>query len=159
MTGAGRADARVRRADAGELDDAARLLHRFNREYDEPAPEPAWIAGRLRRLVEEGDTLVLLAGDGPEGVAVLRLRAGLWSDALEAYLAELYVVGERRGHGLGRALLEAAMAAARAAGADRIELGTSEDDVAARALYEAAGFVHREKPPDGPVMLAYERGL
>ena len=35
----------------------------------------------------------------------------------------------------------------------------SEDDTAARALYESAGFTNREGRPDGPVMLFYERDL
>ena len=40
-----------------------------------------------------------------------------------------------------------------------MELGTSEDDLAARSLYESAGFTNREGSPDGPVMLFYEREL
>jgi ribosomal protein S18 acetylase RimI-like enzyme len=44
-------------------------------------------------------------------------------------------------------------------GAAHIDLGTSEADVAARALYESAGFTNREGRPDGPVMLYYERDL
>jgi GNAT superfamily N-acetyltransferase len=66
------------------------------------------------------------------------------------YVEELYVVPERRGQGLGRALLEAAMELARGRGAAHIDLGTSEDDVAARALYESAGFTNREGGPQGP---------
>ena len=38
-------------------------------------------------------------------------------------------------------------------------LGTSEDDVAARALYERMGFRNREGREDGPIMYVYERGL
>jgi ribosomal protein S18 acetylase RimI-like enzyme len=90
---------------------------------------------------------------------VLRFRPALWSAGLECYLAELYVVPDKRGHGLGRALLEHAMDLARERGADTIDLGTSEDDTAARALYESAGFTNREGRPDGPVMLYYERDL
>jgi hypothetical protein len=52
-----------------------------------------------------------------------------------------------------------AMEHARARGAAHIDLGTSEDDVAARALYESAGFTNREGGPDGPKMLYYERDL
>ena len=61
-----------------------------------------------------------------------------------------------RGRGLGRVLMEAAIAHARAAGADRIELGTSQDDVAAMALYESLGLINREGGPEGPVMYVYE---
>jgi ribosomal protein S18 acetylase RimI-like enzyme len=78
---------------------------------------------------------------------------------LDAYLEELYVVPERRGHGLGRALLEAAMEHARERGAVHIDLNTSETDVAARALYESAGFSNGEGGPDGPPMLYYARDL
>jgi ribosomal protein S18 acetylase RimI-like enzyme len=69
------------------------------------------------------------------------------------------VVPPRRGQGLGRRLLEAAIGAARAEGATQMELSTSEADVAARGLYESAGFTNREGTPDGPVMYAYEREL
>src|ERR671919_489592 len=86
-------------------------------------------------------------------------RPPLYTGALDAYLEELYVLPERRSHGLGRALLEAAMEHAKQRGAAHIDLGTSEDDVAARALYESAGFTNREGGPDGPRMLYYERDL
>jgi ribosomal protein S18 acetylase RimI-like enzyme len=74
-------------------------------------------------------------------------------------LAELYVEPERRGHGLGRALMQTAIEIARAEGATYMDLGTSEDDVAARALYESLGFSNREGRPDGPVNYFYEREL
>jgi ribosomal protein S18 acetylase RimI-like enzyme len=102
---------------------------------------------------------VLLGGEGPDGFAQLRFRPSLYTGELDAYLEELYVVPERRGEGLGRALLEAAMAYSRERGAAHIDLGTSEDDVAARALYESAGFTNRERSKDGPRMLYYERDL
>jgi ribosomal protein S18 acetylase RimI-like enzyme len=69
------------------------------------------------------------------------------------------VVPDQRGHGLGRALMEAAMAEARQQGADYMDLGTSEDDVAARALYESLGFSRTEGRPDGPINYYYEREL
>lgn len=69
------------------------------------------------------------------------------------------MVPSRRGRGLGRALMQSALAAARRRGADRIEVGTSESDVAARGLYESLGFSNREGSPRGPVMYFYEREL
>jgi ribosomal protein S18 acetylase RimI-like enzyme len=135
-----------------------RLLHDFNTEYDEPTPPPEALAERFRELLA-GDTVVLLGGSGPDGIAVLRLRPAIWTTELECYLAELYVVPDKRGQGLGRALMEAAMDAARAEGATYMDLGTSEDDVAARALYESLGFSNREGKPDGPVNFYYEREL
>jgi ribosomal protein S18 acetylase RimI-like enzyme len=102
---------------------------------------------------------VLLGGTGPDGLAVLRFRPAIWTEAFECYLAELYVVPDRRGQGLGRALMEAAIELARREGADRMDLGTSDDDVAARALYESLGFSNREGKPDGPINYFYEREL
>lgn len=153
------AEPRVRVATAADADAVGTLLHAFNREFGDPAPPPPWLAARFRALLAGGDIASLLGGPGPDGIAVLRFRPALWSDALESYLAELYVVPAERGRGLGRALLEAAIDLARSRGADRMDLGTSETDTAARALYESAGFVRREHPPDGPVMFVYEREL
>jgi ribosomal protein S18 acetylase RimI-like enzyme len=107
----------------------------------------------------EGTTDVLLCGDGPDGLAVLRYRSAIWTRALECYLAELFVVPALRGRGRGQALMLAAMDRARKRGADRMHLGTSEDDHAARALYERLGFSNREGRPDGPVSFVYEREL
>ncbi len=149
----------VGRAGPADAAHIGRLLHDFNTEYDEPTPGPAALARRVRELLEGGDTIVLLAGPGPDGLAVLRFRPALWSESLECYLAELYVVPDRRGRGLGRALMETAMAVAREEGATYMDLGTAEDDVAARALYESLGFDNRGGRPDGPVNYYYEREL
>ena len=152
-------DRGVRVATAADANGIGRLLDAFNLEYGEPTPGPDLLARRLTELLAGGDTAVLVAEPGPEGLAVLRFRPALWSAGLECYLAELYVVPARRGHGVGRALLEAAIAVARARGADHMDLGTSDDDVAARALYERLGFTNREGGADGPVMYVYEREL
>ena len=149
----------VRLADADDAAVVGRLLHDFNREFDEPTPEPAALAERLRQLIEGGDTLVLLAGDGPDGLAVLRFRAAIWSSGLECYLAELYVTPARRGRGLGRALMEAALGEARARGADTMDIGVDEPDLVARRLYESLGFTNRAGGAGGPLMYVYEREL
>jgi ribosomal protein S18 acetylase RimI-like enzyme len=124
----------IRLANVADAPVFGRLLHAFNVEFGESTPDATVIAE-------------------------LRFRPSLYTGALDAYLEELYVVPERRGQGLGRALLEAAMDHARELGATRIDLNTSVDDVAARALYESAGFTNREGGPEGPPMLYYERDL
>jgi ribosomal protein S18 acetylase RimI-like enzyme len=155
----GPAEPGVRVGRLADADTIGQLLHDFNREFDEPTPGPAGLAERVRQLLACGDTTVLLGGQGPDGVAVLRFRPAIWTDALECYLAELYVVPGRRGRGLGRALMEAAIEVARVQGADHMDLGTSEDDVAARALYESLGFSNREGKPNGSINYFYERDL
>jgi ribosomal protein S18 acetylase RimI-like enzyme len=154
----GAADIPVRLAGEKDAGAVGRLLHDFNREFDEPAPPPGVLGQRIRQLLDGGDTLVLLAGDGPDGVAVLRFRAAIWSTGLECYLAELYVVPGRRGQGFGRALMEAALREARGRGADTMDIGVDEPDTAARRLYESLGFTNRSGGT-GPLMFVYEREL
>ena len=149
----------VRTAGLEDVDSIGRLLRDFNREFNEPTPSPSALATRFRSLLAGGDTFVLLAGDGPDGVAVLRCRPAIWSDGLECYLAELYVVPHRRRTGIGRALMHAALHEARQRGADTMEIGVDEPDQAARSLYESLGFSHRSGGPEGPVMYVYEREL
>lgn len=143
-------------ADAGE---AARLLHDFNSEFDTYTPGVEALTPRLARLIAEDKATILLGGEGPDSLAILRMREDLCEEGLAAYLEELYVAPAKRGHGLGRATLEAAIAEARRAGAVRMELGTAEDDTAARALYESAGFSNLEDGRPGNVMYVYEREL
>ncbi len=148
----------IRTADRTDADAIGRLLYAFNREFDEPAPAPSALAERMRQLLDGGDTLVLLVGDGPDGLAVLRFRAAIWSTGLECYLAELYITPARRGQGLGRALMEAVLWAARDRGADTMDIGVDEPDLAARRLYESLGFSNRAGG-DGALMYVYEREL
>jgi GNAT superfamily N-acetyltransferase len=149
----------IRRAGAGDAANVARLLHDFNSEYEDYTPGVPALTERLGELLGEGAITVLLAGDPPVGFALFRLRPSLWAKAGDAYLEELYVVLAQRRKGIGRALLEASIEAAREAGANHFELTTGETDTEARALYESRGFTNHEGAPDGPRMLYYELDL
>lgn len=74
----------------------------------------------------------LIALDG--GFALIRTIAG------EAELLTIAVDPTLRRRGLGRTLLDAALVRAKAHGAEAIFLEVAADNVAAIALYEAAGF-------------------
>ena len=147
------------RAGREHLRAVAEMLDAFNREFDDYTPGAEALSGRAREMIETGEILVLLGGPGPDGIALMCIRRQIFTGKPDAYLQELYVAPDRRGHGLGRALLDAAMAWARERGADHFELTTSMDDTEARALYESAGFTNREGSPDGPLMIYYERDL
>ena len=149
----------IRRASAADAAAAARLLHVFNSEYEDFTPGVAALTEHARDLLETGEITVLLAGEGPDGFCLLRFHRSIYDGRPDAYVQELYVVPERRGQGMGRALLEASIAAAREAGATHIDLTTGADDTEALSLYESSGFTNREGGPDGPRMLYYEREL
>jgi len=51
------------------------------------------------------------------------------------------VLASFRGQGIGRALIDATLTAARSKGAQRIDLEVREDNVPAVALYRAVGFI------------------
>lgn len=149
----------VRHANADDAHSVAQLLHEFNREFNEPTPPVADLEQRIAHLLRGGDTVVLLVGARPDGLVVLRFRDAIWSSGLECYLAELYVTPAQRGHGFGRALAEAALREARDRGADTMEIGVDQPDLAARHLYESLGFSNRSGGSDGPLMYVYERDL
>jgi len=141
--------------DAGAI---ARLLHDFNTEYEEETPPVAELTRHAERMLSEGEMTVLLAGDGPDGLALLRFRPSIWTEQQEAYLQELYVVPALRGNGIGQALMEAILATCRAHDAAWIELNTGETDTAARGLYAKFGFTNEEGPQRAS-MLYYEREI
>ena len=159
MSDATRSDSRVRRATAADAATIGRMLHEFNSEFGDFTPGAEFLGRRLGVLMDEGVVDGFLAGEGPDGFLTVRLFPAVQSEGLDAYVEELYVVPRKRGEGLGRALLETAMAFARERGAGNVALNTAETDDAARGLYESLGFTNREGGPDGPPMLYYEREL
>jgi len=140
----------------------ARLLDAFNREYGTPTPGVPILAERLTRLLAGAETIALLGGDPPVGVALVTLRPNVWFEGPVALLDELYVVPEQRGRGLGSGLLAAAEEAARGRGAELMEVNVDGEDTDARRFYERHGYLnvdpgqaepqlyyHRELGPDG----------
>ena len=140
-----------------EADDVARLLIAFRDWYgrDDP-PDDAFRAG-VRRLIRRDDTDYLLAAAPgaaePGGVCQLRYRHGLWMDAEDCWLEDLFVRDEDRRAGLGEALVRAAIARARERGCGRIELDVSESNRSAWRLYERMGLSPGYKPPAPNVLM------
>lgn len=103
-------------------------------------------AGQLARLRTSDDTTPWTAylppDDSPVGHAELRdLGRG------RARLARIIVAPDRRGSGLGHALVAAVMEAGRARGFAEFELVVYDTNAAAKRAYEAAGF--RDAGPYG----------
>ena len=75
------------------------------------------------------------------GVIQLRYRYGVWWDAEDCRVEDVFVRAEARGSGLGKALVSFAIDRARERGCRRLELDTAEENVPALALYRSLGFV------------------
>ena len=153
---------KVRRGTEDDAEVLARLLRQFNDEYEDETPDREVLLERIPKLISSGDGVFFLAGgdpEGPVGFAYLQFNPSLYSRTRDAYLGELYVVPERRGEGMGRAMLDAVIEESRAQNAVHISLGTSVTDVAARGLYESSGFTNLDGGEDGPSMLYYELDL
>jgi GNAT superfamily N-acetyltransferase len=144
----------ARLVEAADIDAAAALLDRFNREFDTPTPGPAVIARRLRSHLDADSLLAFAIGDPIVGIAVVSLRPNVWHDGPVALLDELYVVPERRDRGLGTALIAAVRAECRRRRVEQIEINVDIGDTDARRFYERHGFTAIE-PDTGEHALWY----
>ncbi len=129
--------------------------------YEKRLADVAARAGRALVLVAEVDGTIV-------GTATLELSQRMNPDsqqpplaADEAHLRMLGVHPEHRRRGIGRLLVGACIAQARARGKRRLTLDTTAGMVTARALYEEMGFSCRgssDRVP-GLTMLMYERDI
>lgn len=133
----------------------APLFDAYRQFYEQPADADATLAFITARL-ERGESVILLARR-PDGSALgfCQLYPSFCSVlAAPIYvLYDLFVVPDARRLGVGRALLLAAEAHARATGHARMDLTTARNNLRAQALYESLGWVRDE------VFLTYARTL
>lgn len=118
-------------------------------EFEARGPEgrEQWAHDRL--AVEEGGIWGAFLGDRLVGMVGLQREAGL-KMRHKAMIWGMYVAPEGRGQGLGRKLMEAAIAHARTLpGVDRINLTVVPTQAAAFGLYRALGFVEWGREPGG----------
>lgn len=111
--------------------DLRQVLHIERRSFTIP-----WSDATFRGLLRRQSTALLVA----ERVGEVVGYAVLWFAADEAELGDMAVLPEARRRGLGRWLLDGALAEAARRGAKRVYLEVRESNTAARSLYERAGF-------------------
>lgn len=98
---------------------------------------------RLLRFVDEQRHVALVAEVGGARAGFVLLLPNLPDEATldpQAFMAYMAVAPEYRSQGVGAALLEAAEAAARSHGAPYLALMVTEENAAARNLYERSGY-------------------
>jgi ribosomal protein S18 acetylase RimI-like enzyme len=143
--------ARVWLAGEEDVGSVAALMAEFrdHMERDEPANDQ--LRATADALLRDPQAEFLLAApDGagePAAVCQLRFRLAIWTGADDCWLEDLFVRGDARRSGLGRALVAAALERAEARGCRRIELDVDEDNESAIALYRAMGLSLESKPP------------
>jgi RimJ/RimL family protein N-acetyltransferase len=134
---------------------------------DSVAAEGRWIAAvpgdtsvveeslGLAGLLSQGGLALTLEVDGTVAGQLQAQRADAGSGD-RAELA-LIIVGEQRGRGLGRALLQTAIAWGRAVGLRRMVLAVLPDNDAAIHLYRSSGFVEEGTRPRAISIAGVER--
>jgi ribosomal protein S18 acetylase RimI-like enzyme len=130
----------VRVAGPDDIDVVTRLLTEFRDHEGRDWPPPEAIRAGVERLMPRDDTEYLLAGDPPAGIVQLRYRWGVWWDAEDCNVEDVFVSEDARGSGLGRELVTAAIERARERGCRRMELDTGADNEPAQRLYRSLGF-------------------
>jgi len=121
---------------------AVRLLQaQFEEHLIALSPERLEAAvASLIEMPERGALLLARDGDDPVGLAVLAYTWTLEHGGLVAWLDELYVIPERRGEGLGAALLARALELSSGEGCTAVELEVDAEHRRAETLYRRAGF-------------------
>lgn len=130
----------LRLATPQDAREVARLLHDFNLEFDTPTPGVDVLMSRLALLLAQEATFAILAGDPAVAVALVTLRPNVWYAGPVALLDELYVVPDRRGRGIGSAIVELLVSTVRGRSVQLVEINVDEGDLGARRFYERHGF-------------------
>jgi GNAT superfamily N-acetyltransferase len=106
-------------------------------------PLPDEVLARLIPALREHPTAIIFLAyvdDQVAGIATCFLGFSTFAARPLINIHDLAVLPERRGQGIGRALLEAVERKARALGCAKLTLEVLEANTAARRIYQAAGF-------------------
>lgn len=115
----------------------ARLIPQLSSSNPPPSGD------ELADLVESAASTLLIAEHDGEIVGTLTLVLFRIPTGVRAWIEDVVVDGAARGLGVGRALNEAALDRARAAGATTVDLTSRPSREAANRLYQRIGFVPR----------------
>ena len=105
--------------------------------------------GRFAAMIEDPDAMVLVADENGALAGYCTVQFGKGFDERPAprpvrpcMLGQLYCSGDATGKGIGAAMLERAIAEARARGCDAMQLSVYSENFGAQRFYQRYGFRH-----------------
>jgi len=131
----------IRQATLADIDALAPLFDAYRRFYEQPG-DIALASAFLHERLERGESTLLVAEADGQLLGFCQLYP-TWCSVAAArifVLYDLFVDPDVRRGGVGRALMQAAQAFGRAAGAVRLDLTTARGNTRAQALYESEGW-------------------
>ena len=135
----------IRRATPDDLDELAPLFDAYRRFYEQPG-DVALASAYLHARMERGESAILVAEADGQMLGFCQMYP-TWCSVAAArifVLYDLFVDAQVRRGGVGRALMLAAQALGREAGAVRLDLSTAHTNTRAQALYESLGWQRDE---------------
>jgi ribosomal protein S18 acetylase RimI-like enzyme len=132
----------TRHATAVDLDAAAALFDGYRQFYEQPS-DLALARRYLAERLERKESVLIVAEDDRGALIGFTQLYPTFCSVRAAHtfvLYDLFVTPMSRGTGAGRALMLAAEAHARKAGAARMELSTAKTNLVGQSLYESLGW-------------------
>lgn len=132
----------IRDLDGTMLDAAARLVAGYTRPDGWEPDHLKACRANLERLLGLPGTRILVACRRGQAAGFIALFWGFSTSTGQPVLhvQSLHTAPAHQRTGIARALLRRAAELARGRGANRLQLDTDEDNLAARSLYESEGF-------------------
>src|SRR4051794_20651016 len=135
------------RRDTATSDDVRAHLTRCDADFTPPLSARLDLGDYAAKLAERAARFEAWDGGRLVGLVAAYVTPG----APEAFISNVSVVSELRGHGVAAALVADCIDRARGAGAATLRRGGAPADRAAAKFYEKFGFPRRDpEPDDGP---------
>jgi len=141
------ADLEISPLEASELESLLPLIAAYQRFYEVEEVAEEHNRDFFRRfLAPSGDGMLIGARRNGElvGYACLYWHFTSLLAAETVLMNDLFVTEQARGHGVGRALIEASAEVARERGAAYLEWATAPSNVTAQRLYDRTGAIRSE---------------
>lgn len=120
-----------------DLGNAEKLLYEHNRKIGRKLSDDELIVG-VRKFIKNGEVLGIVEND--HIIAMINLYCNNY-ETLSAYLCNVYVLEEYRGHHIAKRMIEHAISICRARDFKFIRLHVAPDNLPAVKTYSSLGFV------------------